>query len=110
MAKVPQEKAGISLWMKKPIMSEFVSCASKRMMHDMLFSSRSDHVSYKSNIWMIRSCVRGEPHYGWAEVVGDSTQLLSIQPQERPPGVYPNLDFGASEPQKDDPPDEPLQQ
>ncbi|CAL9154441.1 unnamed protein product [Musa hybrid cultivar] len=52
----------------------------------------------------------GEPHYGWAEVVGDSTQLLSIQPQERPPGVYPNLDFGASEPQKDDPPDEPLQQ
>ncbi|KNA19776.1 hypothetical protein SOVF_058410 isoform B [Spinacia oleracea] len=31
-----------------------------------------------------------EPHYGWADVVGDSTQLLSIQPQERPPGVYPN--------------------
>ncbi|GAB4832998.1 Protein EARLY STARVATION 1, chloroplastic [Ancistrocladus abbreviatus] len=32
-----------------------------------------------------------EPHYGWADVVGDSTQLLSIQPRERPPGVYPNL-------------------
>ncbi|KAJ8437448.1 hypothetical protein Cgig2_031969 [Carnegiea gigantea] len=31
-----------------------------------------------------------EPHYGWADVVGDSTQLLSIQPRERPPGVYPN--------------------
>ncbi|KAL2895528.1 Cortactin-binding protein 2 [Bienertia sinuspersici] len=31
-----------------------------------------------------------EPHYGWADVVGDSTQLLSIEPQERPPGVYPN--------------------
>ncbi|GMH04659.1 hypothetical protein Nepgr_006499 [Nepenthes gracilis] len=30
-----------------------------------------------------------EPHYGWADVVGDSTQLLSIQPRERPPGVYP---------------------
>ncbi|XP_065034568.1 protein EARLY STARVATION 1, chloroplastic-like isoform X1 [Musa acuminata AAA Group] len=49
-----------------------------------------------------------EPHYGWADVVGDSTQLLSIQPQERPPGVYPNLDFGTSEPRKDDPPVEPL--
>ncbi|KMS99551.1 hypothetical protein BVRB_1g022780 isoform B [Beta vulgaris subsp. vulgaris] len=31
-----------------------------------------------------------DPHYGWADVVGDSTQLLSIEPQERPPGVYPN--------------------
>ncbi|GAB2300441.1 Protein EARLY STARVATION 1, chloroplastic [Dionaea muscipula] len=31
-----------------------------------------------------------EPHYGWADVVGDSTQLLSIQPRERPPGVYPD--------------------
>ncbi|KAI3807755.1 hypothetical protein L1987_23689 [Smallanthus sonchifolius] len=34
-----------------------------------------------------------EPHYGWADVVGDSSQLLSIQPQEKPPGVYPYLDF-----------------
>ncbi|VFQ70912.1 unnamed protein product [Cuscuta campestris] len=34
-----------------------------------------------------------EPHYGWADVVGDSNQLLSIQPQERPPGVYPSMDF-----------------
>ncbi|RRT68025.1 hypothetical protein B296_00031017, partial [Ensete ventricosum] len=63
-----------------------------------------------SSFFMNRSYVRAEPHYGWAEVVGDSTQLLSIQPQERPPGVYPSLDFGASEPQKDDPPDEPLRQ
>lgn len=31
-----------------------------------------------------------EPHYGWADVVGDSTQLLSIQPRERPPGIFPN--------------------
>ncbi|KAK9755172.1 hypothetical protein RND81_01G006600 [Saponaria officinalis] len=31
-----------------------------------------------------------EPHYGWADVVGDSTQLLSIVPRDRPPGVYPN--------------------
>ncbi|KAL3505476.1 hypothetical protein ACH5RR_035317 [Cinchona calisaya] len=50
-----------------------------------------------------------EPHYGWADVVGDSTQLLSIQPRDRPPGVYPNLDFGSS-PQSPPPPspeDEP---
>ncbi|CAI9260503.1 unnamed protein product [Lactuca saligna] len=49
----------------------------------------------------------GEPHYGWADVVGDSSQLLSIQPQEKPPGqgVYPYLDFGSSSlsPPKDDP-------
>ncbi|CAI0382178.1 unnamed protein product [Linum tenue] len=37
-----------------------------------------------------------EPHYGWADVVGDSSQLLSIQPRDRPPGVYPELDFGPS--------------
>lgn len=36
------------------------------------------------------ACDRAEPHYGWADVVGDSTQLLSIQPRDRPPGVYPN--------------------
>ncbi|KAK1296019.1 hypothetical protein QJS10_CPB15g00272 [Acorus calamus] len=39
-----------------------------------------------------------EPHYGWAEVVGNSTQLLSIQPQERPPGIYPSIDFSSSSP------------
>ncbi|KAJ6953346.1 hypothetical protein NC652_005139 [Populus alba x Populus x berolinensis] len=39
-----------------------------------------------------------EPHYGWADVVGESSQLLSIEPQERPPGVYPYLDFGSSPP------------
>ncbi|XP_065881162.1 protein EARLY STARVATION 1, chloroplastic [Euphorbia lathyris] len=44
-----------------------------------------------------------EPHYGWADVVGDSTQLLSIQPRERPPGFYPNLDFGSSSQQQPDP-------
>ncbi|XP_020572408.1 uncharacterized protein LOC110019171 [Phalaenopsis equestris] len=37
-----------------------------------------------------------EPHYGWADVVGDSTQLLSIKPLERPPGVFPDLNFGSS--------------
>lgn len=41
-----------------------------------------------------------EPHYGWADVVGDSSQLLSIEPRERPPGVYPTLDFGSSPPPK----------
>ncbi|KAK3150401.1 hypothetical protein QOZ80_3AG0232700 [Eleusine coracana subsp. coracana] len=48
-----------------------------------------------------------EPHYGWADVVGDSTQLLSIQPLERPPGVYPTLDFSSSPPSKEDPPGMP---
>ncbi|KAI4336708.1 hypothetical protein L6164_015200 [Bauhinia variegata] len=48
-----------------------------------------------------------EPHYGWADVVGDSIQLLSIQPRERPPGVFPNLNFGLSQsPSSDDPPEE----
>ncbi|KAG5033751.1 hypothetical protein AAZX31_04G017700 [Glycine max] len=49
-----------------------------------------------------------EPHYGWADVVGDSTQLLSIEPRERPPGVFPNLDFGSppSPEAHDDSPDE----
>ncbi|KAG9443177.1 hypothetical protein H6P81_019031 [Aristolochia fimbriata] len=49
-----------------------------------------------------------EPHYGWADVVGNSKQLLSIQPRERPPGVYPNLDFGSSSPPpSDEPPGAP---
>ncbi|KAM1387775.1 hypothetical protein ACFX2I_015979 [Malus domestica] len=47
-----------------------------------------------------------EPHYGWADVVGDSSQLLSIKPRERPPGVYPALDFGSSSPSVDEPPEE----
>ncbi|KAF8377720.1 hypothetical protein HHK36_031104 [Tetracentron sinense] len=52
-----------------------------------------------------------EPHYGWVDVVGDSSQLLSIQPRERPPGVYPNLDFRLSPPppSEDDPLDLPPQ-
>ncbi|KAH9693759.1 Inactive purple acid phosphatase-like protein [Citrus sinensis] len=45
-----------------------------------------------------------EPHYGWADVVGDSSQLLSIQPRDRPPGVFPNLDFGPSPDPADDQP------
>ncbi|KAH9693764.1 Inactive purple acid phosphatase-like protein [Citrus sinensis] len=47
---------------------------------------------------------RAEPHYGWADVVGDSSQLLSIQPRDRPPGVFPNLDFGPSPDPADDQP------
>ncbi|KAL7155621.1 hypothetical protein ABFS83_03G088500 [Erythranthe nasuta] len=47
-----------------------------------------------------------EPHYGWADVVGDSSQLLSIEPQERPPGVFPILDFGSSMSTPIDPPEE----
>ncbi|XP_028083267.1 uncharacterized protein LOC114284529 isoform X1 [Camellia sinensis] len=46
-----------------------------------------------------------DPHYGWADVVGDSSQLLSINPRERPPGVYPS-NFGSTPPPPDDvPPD-----
>ncbi|PKA53992.1 hypothetical protein AXF42_Ash016157 [Apostasia shenzhenica] len=49
-----------------------------------------------------------EPHYGWADVVGDSSQLLSIEPLERPPGVYPDMNFGSSPPPRtDNPPDAP---
>ncbi|XP_074584444.1 protein EARLY STARVATION 1, chloroplastic-like [Curcuma longa] len=44
------------------------------------------------------------PQYGWAEVVGDSTQLLSIQPYQKHPSVIPNVEFDASD--KDTPPDE----
>ena len=44
---------------------------------------------------------RAEPHYGWADVVGDCSQLLTTQPRERPPGVNPNLDFGSGPPQDD---------
>lgn len=33
------------------------------------------------------------PHYGWADVVGDSSQLLSIKPRPKPPEGYPKFDF-----------------
>ncbi|MCD7450228.1 hypothetical protein HAX54_004525, partial [Datura stramonium] len=45
-----------------------------------------------------------QPHYGWADVVGDSSQLFSIQPREQPPRVYPNIDFGSSVPSDDESP------
>lgn len=48
-----------------------------------------------------------EPHYGWADAVGNSAQLLSIQPRERPPGVYPDLDFGSSTPTQPPPASSP---
>ncbi|EEF52843.1 conserved hypothetical protein [Ricinus communis] len=48
------------------------------------------------------TCYEAEPHYGWADVVGDSTQLLSIKPRDRPPGVYPNLEFVPSPPPSSD--------
>ncbi|KAK9062939.1 hypothetical protein SSX86_020129 [Deinandra increscens subsp. villosa] len=52
---------------------------------------------------------KAEPHYGWAEVVGDSSQLLSIEPRDKPPGVYPFPDFGSSPlpPQDGSPPSMP---
>ncbi|VAI10330.1 unnamed protein product [Triticum turgidum subsp. durum] len=48
-----------------------------------------------------------DPHYGWADVVGDSSQLLSIQPVERPPGVFPTIDFSSSPPRTEEPPGMP---
>ncbi|KAL1344006.1 hypothetical protein HN51_017928 [Arachis hypogaea] len=54
-----------------------------------------------------------EPHYGWADVVGDSSQLLSIEPRARPPGVFPSLDFGtppSPEAEQDSPDDLPPSQ
>ncbi|KAH0772740.1 hypothetical protein KY290_009877 [Solanum tuberosum] len=54
-------------------------------------------------LWMKkRTTSKAEPHYGWADVVGDSSQLFSIQPREQPPGVYPNIDFGSSVPPDDE--------
>ncbi|KAI3962727.1 hypothetical protein MKW92_022633 [Papaver armeniacum] len=38
----------------------------------------------------------GEPHYGWADVIGDSSQLLSIKPLDRPPGYYLHLGTSTS--------------
>ncbi|XP_050366652.1 uncharacterized protein LOC126785105 [Argentina anserina] len=51
------------------------------------------------------------PHYGWADVVGDSSQLLSIQPRKKPRDVYANFDFTKpathlSIPKKEPPPPE----
>ncbi|XP_073290013.1 protein EARLY STARVATION 1, chloroplastic-like isoform X1 [Primulina huaijiensis] len=53
---------------------------------------------------------KAEPHYGWADVVGDSTQLLSIQPRERPPGVFPNIDFGTAPAPTEEPPESSFSQ
>ncbi|CAI9270439.1 unnamed protein product [Lactuca saligna] len=52
---------------------------------------------------------KAEPYYGWADVVGDSTQLLSIQPQEKSLGGYPYPDFRSfpPPPQGRDPPSMP---
>jgi hypothetical protein len=41
--------------------------------------------------------IRAEPHYGWADAVGNSVQLLAIEALERPPGIYPDLDLGMNE-------------
>eukprot|EP00249_Psilotum_nudum_P007561 c20656_g1_i1 orf=908-2395(+) len=34
-----------------------------------------------------------EPHYGWADAIGNSGQLLAIEARERPPGVYPDFEI-----------------
>ncbi|KAG6545765.1 hypothetical protein Mapa_012726 [Marchantia paleacea] len=43
---------------------------------------------------------QAEPHYGWADAVGNSGQLLSIVALERPPGIYPDLDLGMNKEQQ----------
>ncbi|KAM1443345.1 hypothetical protein ACFX2I_039633 [Malus domestica] len=71
----------------------------------------------KSTLEMVRCTNMGKARLGKAgillwtrrpitNVVGDSSQLLSIKPRERPPGVYPALDFGSLSPPVDEPPDE----
>jgi len=40
---------------------------------------------------------RAEPHYGWADAVGNSAQLLAIQTLERPPGSFPNIIGGTDQ-------------
>lgn len=35
---------------------------------------------------------QAEPHYGWADAIGNSVQLLSIEPLERPPGTFPSVE------------------
>ncbi|KAB2595775.1 hypothetical protein D8674_031225 [Pyrus ussuriensis x Pyrus communis] len=83
--------------------------------------------SYKLKIYFLSSCwsrTWGEEHFGngkvhkygksttgesWDIVVDEETYYeaeLSIKPRERPPGVYPALDFGSSSLSVDEPPDE----
>jgi hypothetical protein len=40
---------------------------------------------------------QAEPHYGWADAVGNSAQLLAIQTLERPPGSFPNIIGGTDQ-------------
>ncbi|KAL7244693.1 hypothetical protein ACSBR2_000126 [Camellia fascicularis] len=54
-----------------------------------------------------RILLMDEPYYGWADVVGNQSQLLSIEPWDRPPGVYRDIDFGSSS-QPPPPPDDVL--
>ncbi|KAI5055398.1 hypothetical protein GOP47_0029527 [Adiantum capillus-veneris] len=53
-----------------------------------------------------------DPHYGWADAIGNSSQLLAIEPRERPPGVFPDMNFSSAStrysnpmpPEEEDPP------
>ncbi|MCO5572715.1 hypothetical protein L7F22_026474 [Adiantum nelumboides] len=53
-----------------------------------------------------------DPHYGWADAIGNSSQLLAIEPRERPPGVFPDMNFTSASnqysnpvlPESEDPP------
>lgn len=93
--RAQQEKAGTLLWTRRPIMSKefgFACVISEKTMisdRNIRMQFRVLTLNFSVIVW------RAEPHYGWADVVGNSTQLLSIQPRERPPGVFPNLDFGS---------------
>ncbi|KAH7420653.1 hypothetical protein KP509_13G015800 [Ceratopteris richardii] len=44
-----------------------------------------------------------DPHYGWADAIGNSSQLLAIESRERPPGVFPDMNFASTSPQFSNP-------
>lgn len=104
--------------MKKPTTSEIVPHCSyipTNHLSGEKWKERTGTANFSmiSNVFSISpflsflSFTRAMPHYGWADVVGDSTQLLSIQPQQKPPGAFPNNKLDASA-EEDSPPDENL--
>lgn len=103
MERVRVVRAGTVLWKRAHSISKFTSYSS------MSFYLQRDVDTLRlpiPNGWW--SCsdtsdvflCRAEPHYGWADAVGNSGQLLSIVALERPPGIYPDLDLGMNKEQQ----------
>lgn len=44
---------------------------------------------------------QAEPHYGWADAIGNSEQLLNIEPLERPSGAFPSVEPAPKDPQQE---------